>query len=277
MLLAGGLSGGGALVPDAANVFFYFSHNPLLAWETSGQGHNDAVLICCLLGFILAARADRPQLAVCLLTAAALLKAAALPVLALYLLFVARRSWPKALWLALLSAIVAALIFAPIWEGLSTLRGTFLQLGGDPTRHTRSFVDMFCYPARLFGGPALEALLFKVGLVITSAALLLVFLRSSLRLREVKDVFHGSLVVLFASCLLTPWSQPWYATWLLPFAMIDEARPWRDAIALYAVLSLVQYGAPADPYTYLAVNTLPLYVLLRRAPGAVPRLKDHSA
>jgi hypothetical protein len=67
-------------------------------------------------------------------------------------------------------------------------------------------------------------------------------------------VIHDGLVILLAYCLTTPWFQPWYATWLLPLAAAERGSALRRLVGLYAVLTVVQWGLPLDPFSTVAVD-----------------------
>jgi hypothetical protein len=102
--------------------------------------------------------------------------------------------------------------------------------------------------------------------------LLALAVRAAFRARTVQATLREALVFLLAYDLLAAaWFQAWYVTWLLPLALVDRDERVRYAVAVYSVLSLVQYGLKLDPVTYLFVNGIPLLMLLavrRASPSA---------
>ena len=63
---------------------------------------------------------------------------------------------------------------------------------------------------------------------------------------------RGYLRFLFALYLTAPWFQPWYVVWALPFLLVERDPRWRRFVALFAVVSVVQWAAPLDPVTTVA-------------------------
>jgi hypothetical protein len=78
-------------IGDAAVSFIVLGWNPLLAWEISGQAHNDGIMLLGTAGFVWAAATRREWLAWLALCLAFCAKIAIAPVMGLYLVFQARR------------------------------------------------------------------------------------------------------------------------------------------------------------------------------------------
>jgi hypothetical protein len=245
---------------DDAAGFVLFGFCPLVAWELSGQAHNDAFMVLAMVAFAWAAVAEREWIAVIALALALFAKLAVAPILVLYLAYVARRSPVKALALAILVAAIGAALIAPYWHGLATLRGPLQTAGADASRTSRSFADLLYLAATPLGARA-QKIVFAIcygagGLVMAALGL-----RALLRANTVDKVIrHGLLLFLAYFLVAAPWFQPWYATWLLPLALVERDARWRHLVALYAALTLAQYILPIDPLTTVAVNL----VVLRR-------------
>src|SRR5205085_2397030 len=78
----------------------FLAWNPLFAWEISGQAHSEGLVLVGLLVFVWAALRSREWLAVLGASCAVLSKIVLLPLLGLYLCFVARRRPLRALAMA---------------------------------------------------------------------------------------------------------------------------------------------------------------------------------
>ncbi len=116
--------------------------SPLLAWELTAQGHNDAVMVCALCAFAWAAARGQDGLGALALGVGVLAKAGIAPLLLLWLVVMWRRSPRRTLGWAAALAVLAMLAWAPFWAGWETLRGVGATAGGDLERHTNSLQDM---------------------------------------------------------------------------------------------------------------------------------------
>jgi len=97
----------------ATRAFSLLALNPLLAYEITGEAHNDGVMILALTAFVWAALEERELLAVLFLALAFFAKFAVAPVLGLYLWFIARRDPLKGLAATALFATTGVLLFLP--------------------------------------------------------------------------------------------------------------------------------------------------------------------
>jgi hypothetical protein len=109
-----------------------------------------------------------------------------------------------------------------------------------------------------------QAWVYGAARIVSGVGLLAVAARAAYRARTVRSTLREALVFLLAYDLVAAaWFQSWYVTWVLPLALVDSDQRVRHAVAVYSVLSLVQYGIPLDPVSYLLVNGIPLFLLLR--------------
>ncbi len=241
----------------AGPAFLFLACNPLCVWELAGQSHNDVLVVLALVAFAWAALEGREALAVLCLALGFYSKASVAPVLGLYLLYLARRGPLKALALALAVAALGALLLAPFWHGLGTLAAPLEATVGSAGRHARSFADLLYWAAWPLGVRAQDLVMAACRLL--GGALLVAFsLRAALSVRTLEDVISRSLgFFLLYDLLASPWFQPWYATWLVPLAVLlgEEAR---DLVSRYTVWTLVQYALPIDPVGTAVVNWLTL-------------------
>jgi hypothetical protein len=238
---------------SAARGLAVLALSPLLAWELTAQAHNDAVMVCAVCAFAWAAARDRDGLAALALGVGVLAKAGIAPLLALWLVVMARRRLPHALaWMAAL-AILAVVAWAPFWAGWQSLRGIAATAGTDLERHTNSLQDLLnllLVPM----WPALKAPLFHGFRLASFAVLGLGTLWAARKARDAGDVAHAGIAILLGYFLTTPWFEPWYATWLLPLALLERDPRWQRLVARYGVLSVALYALPWDPYSTVAGN-----------------------
>jgi hypothetical protein len=254
----------------AEAAFVFFAWNPLFAWEISAQAHTEGLVLAGMVAFVWAAMRDREWLAALGLACAVYAKPVLAPLLCLYLCFVFRRRPLRAIAMAAVVAGLGAALMAPFWQGASTVRGPMATLVADSTLTARSLTDMVVWLVRPLGEHAQRAV-YWVGLAIGTVLLAFVGIRAVLRARSLQQVLRDGLVFfLLYDLIAAPWFQSWYMLWLLPLALAEEDARWRTLIAVYSVLSLVQYGVPLDPVTYLVINAVVLrmlYLLLRSAPA----------
>ena len=227
--------------------------SPLLAWELTAQGHNDAVMVCALCAFAWAAARGKDGLGALALGVGVLAKAGIAPLLLLWLVVMGRRSPRHALGWAAALAVLAVLAWAPFWAGWETLRGVGATAGADLERHTNSLQDLLnliLVPV----WPAMKAPLFRSFQIASFAILAVGTLWAVVKVRDAADLARAGILIFLGYFLTTPWFQPWYATWLLPLCLLERDPRWQRLVARYAVISVVQYAVPLDPYTTVIGN-----------------------
>jgi MYXO-CTERM domain-containing protein len=177
--------------------------NPLLAVSFAGGGHNDALMLVLLLGALALGRRRRDGSAAALWILAAAVKAPALLLLPLQL---ARAG--RCFWLGCAAAFAAGGIVSTLAFGTSWLTA-FVRLGRNESR--------FAIPVRLeqLGVPDRVAHLLAVTALVAGALWLL---------RQARD---GRPRLALGACLLvltTPWLLPWYSSWPVALAAVEEDR-----------------------------------------------------
>jgi hypothetical protein len=266
--------------PLRSRSFLLVAWSPLIAWEISAQAHNDGLLLVGTAAFVWAAHARREWLATIFLAAMLCTKLAALPVAGLYLCMVARRSPLRAGGMASLLVAIVAALYAPFWEGAGTLTSQWAVLRGDPTNHTRSFIELGRWLVAPLG-PGAQAGVVSVGTVVGRVLLAATAVLGVIRATSLERVLRWSCIFVLVNGLLAAAAfQPWYVTWLLPLGMAEADARWQRVYSVYAGLTVIQYGLDLDPVTYLVVNGIPLLMLGRlvrpavtrwfRAPGGMP-------
>lgn len=263
----------------AAQSFLLVAWNPLIAWEIAAQAHNDGLMLVGLAAFVWAASRGTRRgdwFALLALAFALYAKFAALPVVGLWLVYTARRSPLRAAAMAAALLAIGAALYAPYWTSPHVLDSAITAMRGDSTRHTRSFFEMVWLPASAVSDDA-GMWVYRVGSVVCSALMLAIAggaVAWVWRGGTVKHVFRASTVVFLMSGLVCQLAfRAWYATWLVPLAVAEDDPRWRRLYAVYFAASVFQYGFDIDPYSYIAVNGIPLVMLWRlwkqsRARGA---------
>jgi hypothetical protein len=193
--------------------------NPLLATSSAGGGHNDALMLVLMLGALaLAARKeDVPAGGLWILAGA--VKAPALFLLSLQLARANRRFWAGCAVAGVAGSIAATLAFGSSW--LTSLG----RLG-----HNES---LYAIPVRLeqAGVPNRAAHLLAAAALLVGA----LWLMRQARLGRPRLALGACLILL-----TTPWLLPWYATWPVVLAAVEE-----DAAAQVLALCLAAYLLPA--------------------------------
>lgn len=256
---------------EAPFVFTLFGFNPLLAWETSGQAHNDALLILATAAAILASLTHRHVLVALLLGVGFSAKFAVGPVLVLYLLAVARTRLERALLSGIGALAVIALVWMPFLSGGSPFLRILALVDPSPARVLNSFASWARLVGNVLGNvePLLGAWTLAARLAILVGALVF-----AVRSTTTDRALEGSLrFTALALALGLTYVQPWYATWLLPLALAPGARELRLGVALYTALAPALYltGA-AGALAIVIVQGVGLALVF--APGELVRLFD---
>jgi len=192
--------------------------NPLLAASSAGGGHNDALMLALMLGALALAlrRKDTTSGGVWIL--AAVVKAPALFLLPLELVRSSRRFWAGCLFAGITGSIAATIAFGSSWlDALGRLT---------PTE------SRYAIPARLeqLGVPHQVAHALAAAVLAIGAIWLL------------RQARQGRTRLALGACLLlltTPWLLPWYGTWPVVLAAVEE-----DAVAQVLALVLAAYVLP---------------------------------
>ncbi len=227
-----------------------YAWNPLVLLESCMGGHNDSVMVSCLLlGILFYVHAEQDRftharlylLPIIAFTCAALIKFTAAPVIAFYLVLLARRvlhiqaklacTLPlpfiklRKVGVALLtSTLLVVVLYIPLWAG-HTPQAIMTSLGSPPSSHLA------------FGSTLLA--LQKVALHQQNNVILTFFSKHSTwniingvvvgavfctcvlwlwRKPMLRTMVYAALATLGALLLVTPWFFPWYVLWLVGLA-----------------------------------------------------------
>jgi hypothetical protein len=193
--------------------------NPLLAASSAGGGHNDALMLVLMLGALALASRRKDVAAGGLWILAAAVKAPALFLLPLQLVRSRSRFWAGCALAGITGSVAATLVFGSSW--LASLG----RLGHSESR--------YAIPVRLeqVGVPDRVAHLLAAASLLAGALWLL------------RQARKGRPRLALGACLLlltTPWLLPWYATWPVVLAAVEE-----DAAAQVLALALAAYLLPS--------------------------------
>ena len=224
----------GSLRPGVAALLYGW--NPLLLYETVGNGHNDGVMLVALLLALLALTGRRDALAAPLVVAAALAKwigALWLPILALGWLpgaWYARR-WRAIGAAGLGMALLVGVCLGPFWAGGAALDGVRRQAD----LHTTSFGGLLMLEAAQRALPItsqeLLDLIKRGALALVALTILIARPRDGSAREVARATFDVTLAYLLVGAL---WFQPWYLVPLVGLApLVGPAR--RALAAAYAL------------------------------------------
>jgi hypothetical protein len=192
--------------------------NPMLAVSFAGGGHNDALMLVLMLGALALASRRRDAAAGGLWMLAAAVKAPALFLLPLQLVRSRRHFWAGCVVAGIAGSLAATLVFGSNWL-------TIGRLGHNEAR--------YAIPVRLeqLGVPDRGAHLIAAAALVVGGLWLL------------RQALQGRTRLALGACLLvltTPWLLPWYATWPVVLAAVEE-----DAAAQVLALAIAAYLLPA--------------------------------
>ena len=193
--------------------------NPLLAVAFAGGGHNDALMVVLILAALALAGQRRDLASGATWILAGAVKAPALLLLPLQLLHARRRVWLGAVLAALAASTAATLAFGTSW--LAALA----QVAGHQSRY------------------ALPVRLEQAGLPDHVAHTLAVVALLACGVWLARQSVRGRARLALGFCLLvvtTPWLLPWYSSWPVALAAVEE-----DTAAQVLSLALAAYLLPS--------------------------------
>jgi hypothetical protein len=211
-----------------------FAVNPLVLYETAGNGHNDIVLVFCLLLMAAALARGWHILAAVALTAGILVKYIPLllvPALLAYSLQALPHRWARLRYLllsGLLCGLLALAAWAPFWRG-----GDVASVARRTVLFTTSLPALLELALSAELGPALSRYL------VSRAALVLIVLvayavawhtwwRTAFTVSTpagrgrawLEPLRTSQMLLLFYLLVACLWFQPWYALWPLALAAL---------------------------------------------------------
>ena len=197
----------------------FLGWNPLLAVAFAGGGHNDALMLVLILAALALSRQRRDVAAGVTWILAGLVKAPALFLLPLHFLRGSRRLWLGGTLGALAASVLSTAVFGTTWLGV--------------VFHAGSHQSRYAIPVRLeeAGVPDRVAHLLALAALLAGSAWL------------ARQAYHGRARLSLGFGLLiltTPWLLPWYSSWPVALAAVEE-----DAAAQVLALGLAAYLLPS--------------------------------
>lgn len=259
--------------PGGHRSLVLIAFSPLLAWEISGQGHTDGLLALLLMLFVLAASSGRELAAVLALAAGTWMKVTISPILALYLLFLLRTIGLRAVAYGFVALFLGVALMVPYLNGFPGLGPLLSVVQGTRSHSLGDLIAMMLTPL----GPGVQALVVRISYFVCMAVCAVIFGVTALRARTLDHLFRGCLLFFLVWDLTVPLFQPWYATWLLPFAIADRDPAWQRVIALFCIWSVVQWAVSLDPVTSVLIDAGVIWSAARLLRGhATPDLLEAS-
>jgi hypothetical protein len=221
-----------------------FGWNPLVLWETAGNGHNDILMMAFVLLTILLLLTRHWPFAFSALACSVLVKYATivlLPVFVLWVLYRYGRSALPALAAGLAgAAMLAVIVYAPFWAGAQNFAALQARQG-----------EIFLSPLSALIGtwgeevpntPAIAHV--KNLLTLAFAGLYLVAL---LRVRrDPATMIRACVEIIFLLLiLLTWWFWPWYVVWGVALAALLPASAHARLFVLFSTTAMLIYVSSA--------------------------------
>ncbi len=259
-----------------------YAWNPLVLLESSLGGHNDTVMMTCILfGIFLCIRAEQRTFLqarqylppIIAFTCAALIKFTATPIIVFYLILVARRVFTQELlsqqseqayrrfrWLRMLrivfsaafvSCFLAITLYIPLWLG-HTLHDIVESFGSPPSSQL-AFGSILLALQRVSAtsheGNSFLAFFSLHGTwnSINALVVLFFFCLGGLWLYRTPTTLmmvQATLALLGALLIVTPWFFPWYVIWLVSLASISIPMP-QERVKRALVGSTLVFSASA--------------------------------
>ena len=254
---------------EGCRAFFFLGCNPLLAWELSGQAHNDALVVLFGVLFVWAAYVPNRIMAVLCVCAGVAAKYGLAPSLGLYWLLLRRQSLRRFALATLLAVVLFGVVWLPFLEGFSSLRGLWTEAFPRPAGVVNSLSSFAALAQRLAGAQVLQV--WSTGVL---GITVILAVRYAMRAHTLTRVMTDSLSFTLLYQLLAMASYwPWYATWLLPLALAEDNRHQRLTVAVFSSLAPALYlTGVAGGLAILVVHGLALSLWLAR--GRAQRFEE---
>ena len=223
--------------PDSAvPAVLAFSWNPLAVLHVAGNGHNDVLMMLCVLIFLYALTRGWVAAALVALAASALVKYASLLVAPVFLVWWLRsrqRAPLRDLLIGSLGGVLLAVaVYAPFWDGRETV-STALDEGSYYTVSVPAAIRGALLQVTSASRAEQVTMLLTRGLFLAALAWILLRLRGD----RVGRLAEAGFLAFFAYLTLAAsYFSPWHVLWPLSFAVLLPFR--RDVLWPAITLSL---------------------------------------
>lgn len=218
-----------------------FAWNPLVLYETAGNGHNDIIMAFFVVLAIYFLSTKRQSLSVIALVGSGLMKFAAGLLAPLFLISIVKgiTDWNKRLGftarVSLLSVMLIVALYAPLWIGP--------QMFGIERRE-ELFTSSFPTLAMLILKPHLgeDQAQFLVSRVST-LLFIAIFVWSAVRVSPITSrLIETSFELFYVYFLfLSLWFQPWYLIWVVPLASMIPRVDIANRTMLFSCTAIMSY------------------------------------
>jgi len=256
--------------------------NPLLLWEVAGQGHNDGLMVLFTLLGLHLLRRDRAWLAATCLMLGILAKLAVIPTLGFVVI---SRFWRiRERYYGWACAAAGLTVGVLVWRRPDlalTLDAPFA--GHDVAARLINSVPHLLFNTARLADSAYAVVVYQVYWAVSLAAVAAVMIRYGRRTTGPQAVVEHSLRTLLLFVLaFSPNLQPWYFTWMVPFAIYSTSESLKQFLVLASAGFLMLYAAPINVTSWaLAVVSLCAFLaVLGREPAIAWRAAlsaDHAA
>ena len=199
--------------------------NPLVQFNTAGDGHNDITMLAVVMLALLLAQRGRWSLACAALVLSMSMKWASLILVPIFVIGALRawgwRRWPEIVGGLAVGFGLAALLHAPFYAGPSTVLGSVPYIGG---AFTTSIATVLRDVLLRVTDPSSA----ETGARLTAYAVFgLLYLRELTRIRaDFDSLVYACFQAFFLYLLVgTLWFQPWYVVWLVGIGALLVGTP----------------------------------------------------
>ncbi|MFN8471935.1 MAG: hypothetical protein U0822_07045 [Anaerolineae bacterium] len=218
---------------------YVMAWNPLVIFNTAGDGHNDIMMIFLVLLAIYLAQRDRWAEALVFLVLSASVKWLSLALVPVFLV-VALRMMGRSAWLKVGSGLaiglgLAALIQAPFFAGPASLVGGIPNIGSQFTASLATVMRDILSSHVSADQAAQVARLAAFGLFT------ILYIWQLFRLQGTFDslVYGAYQVFFFYLVIAAVWFQPWYVVWLVPLAALLVGLPVVERTVIFSFTAML--------------------------------------
>jgi hypothetical protein len=220
---------------DPGRTVLLFAWNPLVLVSVALGGHADVAVAAAVLWAVVADRRRRPMVATFLLVLATLVKAYAALALAVYLFALLRRGRGLFFRAAAVVAASVALAYLPFWAGSETFSG-LARIAG------RSSASLAGGIEALLAVGASDEVARLVVRVAGAAIIGAVILHTARSQGLPTDPWPGSVLVLAAYVVVTPWFLAWHLVGPLALGLVAATTSVRRGLLAFSGTSMLTLG-----------------------------------
>jgi hypothetical protein len=217
--------------------------NPVVIWELAGEGHNDSLINSAALLSLLFGVRLRPGASTLAAGAGALVKITAVTVMPPQLVYWWRTGERRRAAIAIgaagvVLAVLAVLLYSPVWIGLSTFDG--MRVHGRPNLHPSTQTTVYRFVTRSIP----EDTAAKAIALLAGGAFVLYAVITSFKAVDPQSMVRACGRIAVAYLLLAPGYWPWYATMPVALLALTPRGPFVTAIMAFSLAA--RFAGPID-------------------------------